>query len=229
MNSPRAKRPTSQRRRVLLVDDHPLMREGVANWINREPDLEICGKAASVAEALKLLSLRRPDVIVTDLSMSGRNGIEMIKDVRALHPEVPILVLSMHDELLYASRALKAGASGYIMKEAGGESLVAAIRHVLQGGIFVSSRVAEKMLGTLAGRQPRGCHSPIEQLSDREFEVFGLIGRGHDSRKIAGQLHISLRTVDVHRANIKRKLGLESSTALVHSAVHWLETEQSGS
>ncbi|MBI4626138.1 MAG: response regulator transcription factor [Verrucomicrobia bacterium] len=226
MNARRAPRRAPPHQRILLVDDHPLMREGAANWINREPDLEVCWQAANAVEALKLLRQQRPALVVTDLSMSGRNGIELIKDMRALHPGVPILVLSMHDESLYASRALRAGAAGYVMKEAGGEKLVAAVRQVLRGGIYVNPRVTEEILGTLVGRRPRNPASPIVQLSDREFEVFGLIGRGCDTCKIAAQLHLSPRTVDVHRANIKRKLGLVNSTALVHRAVHWLETEQ---
>lgn len=200
------------------------MREGVASWINREADLEVCWQAANAAEAMQSVGRARPDVVVTDLSMSGRNGIELIKDLKAMCPEVPILVLSMHDESIYASRALRAGASGYIMKEAGGESLVAALRHVANGGMYLNQRIAEKILGSFSGHHPRGSASPIEQLTDREFEVFQLIGRGFDSARIASHLHLSPRTVDVHRANIKRKLALENSTALVHRAVHWAES-----
>lgn len=211
------------RKRVLLVDDHPLMREGVANWINRQPDLEVCGEAEDAATAVELAGKLRPDVVVADLSLRGRSGLELIKDLRAAFPRMPVLVLSMHHELFYADRAIRAGACGYIMKEAGGAKLVAAVRQVLNGEIYVGAAVSAKLLAGLARTRPRGSQSPIEQLSDREFEVFVLIGQGNDPQEIARKLHLSRKTVDVHRANIKQKLSLEHGAALVYHAVRWVE------
>lgn len=211
------------RRKVLLVDDHPMMRAGLAHLINRQPDLTVAGEAGNPVEAFTLLGKSKVDVLLTDMTMPGRSGLEFIKDVLALHPELPILVVSMHDEMVYAERVLRAGARGYIMKEAGGEKFIAAIRHVLTGQVYASERLALRILGNLSGHRARGEQAPIAQLSDREFEVFQLIGQGRNAREIAGQLHLSTKTVDVHRANIRSKLGLKESSALVPFAVRWME------
>ncbi len=216
------------RRRVLLVDDHPFMRSGLAQLIERQPDLAVCGEAGSPAEAMRELARAAADLVLTDLTMPGRSGVEFIKDLRAERPSLPILVVSMHDETIYAERVLRAGAQGYIMKEAGGESLLAAIRQVLAGQVYVSSRMSAQILGALSGRRPRGSSSPIEKLSDREFEVFKLIGHGRGTKEVAGQLHISPKTVDVHRARIKEKLGLADMPALIRHAVRWVETQDGG-
>jgi DNA-binding NarL/FixJ family response regulator len=159
------------------------------------------------------------------MTMPGRSGVEFIKDVLALQPDLSILVVSMHDELIYAERALRAGARGYIMKEAGGEKLLAAIRHVLNGQVYISERMSAKVLDSMTGRRPRGSTSPIEKLSDREFEIFQLIGQGKSTRDIAKQLHLSPKTVDVHRGHIKEKLELKDATSLVRHAVRWVETQ----
>ena len=156
--------------------------------------------------------------------MPGRGGVEFIKDALAVHAELSFLVLSMHDELVYAERMLRAGARGYIMKEAGGEKLLTAIRQVLGGQVYVSERLSATMLDAMTGRRPRGSNSPVEKLSDREFEVFQLIGQGKSTREIAGQLHLSPKTVDVHRSHIKEKLELKDATSLVRHAVRWVET-----
>jgi DNA-binding NarL/FixJ family response regulator len=213
-------------RRILLVDDHPFMRAGLAQLIDRQEDMKVCGEAGDPAEAAREVARTKPDLVLTDLTMPGRGGLEFIKDLGAAHAGILILVVSMHDEAVYAERALRAGARGYIMKEAGGDNLLAAIRQVLDGAIYVSPRMSARIIENASGRRPRGSSSPIEALSDREFEVFQLIGRGKGTRDIAAQLHISTKTVDVHRGHIKEKLGLDDMTALVRHAVRWVETEQ---
>ncbi|PTX98919.1 response regulator transcription factor [Opitutus sp. ER46] len=215
----------AERRTILIVDDHPFMRAGLAQLIDKQADLRVCGEAGDPAEALRKLAELKVDLVLTDMTMPGRSGIEFIKDVQALYPKMPMLVVSMHDEVIYAERVLRAGARGYIMKEAGGENLLFAIRQVLVGQAYVSPRVSAKILDDMSGRKPRGSNSPIERLSDREFEVFQLIGQGKSTREIAKQLGLSPKTVDVHRANTKEKLGLDDATALVRHAVRWVESQ----
>jgi len=228
MKSPgsgKAKAASGRKSRILVVDDHPFMRAGLAQLIDRQPDMAVCGEAGEPAAAIRELSASMPDLVLTDVTMPGRSGIEFVKDLRASHPKLAILVVSMHDEGIYAERLLRAGARGYIMKEAGGENLLGAIRQVLAGGIYVSPHMSAKILENVTGRRPRGSASPIRTLSDREFEVFQLIGQGKSTRDIAAQLHLSPKTVDVHRGHIKEKLGLDDVTALVRHAVRWVETE----
>jgi DNA-binding NarL/FixJ family response regulator len=213
------------RKRLLLVDDHPFMRAGLAGLIDRQPDLSVCAEAGNPVEAFQALEKTKPDLVLTDLTMPGRSGLEFIKDLRAAEPNLAILVISMHDETVHAERALRAGARGYIMKEAGGENLLAAIRTVLRGEVYLSPRMSARVLENLSGARPRGSSSPIEKLSDREFQVFQLIGQGKSTRDIAAQLHLSPKTVDVHRANIKEKLDLTDATALIRHAVRWVETQ----
>jgi DNA-binding NarL/FixJ family response regulator len=213
------------RRKILVVDDHPMTRAGVAHLLNKQPDLEVCGEAGSPAEALDAIHKSQPDLLLTDMTMPGRSGVEFVKDVLALHPDLPILIVSMHDEVIYAERVLRAGARGYIMKEAGGEKLLAAIRRVLSGQVYVSEQLSAKILDNLSGSKPRGSHSPIEKLTDREFEIFQLIGQGKSTRDIAKHLHLSPKTVDVHRSHIKEKLELKDATSLVRHAVRWVETQ----
>lgn len=216
----------ADKRRILLVDDHPFMRAGLAQLIDRQPDLRVVGEAGNPVEATERMAETKVDLVLTDITMPGRSGLDFIKDLQALHPQLPILVVSMHDELIYAERVLRAGARGYIMKEAGGENLLAAIRQVLRGERYVSARVSAGLVEAAAERRPRGGNSPISKLSDREFEIFQLIGEGKTTRAIAEQLHLSSKTVDVHRASIKSKLGLEDVTALVRHAVRWVETQK---
>ncbi len=216
------------RRRVLLVDDHPFMRAGLAQLIDRQPDLRVAGEAGSPSEALQHLSKLVPDLVLTDLTMPGRGGLEFIRDLRAAQPALAILVVSMHDEAVFAERALRAGARGYIMKEAGGEKLLAAIRRVLAGEVYLSSGMSARVLENVAARRPRGSSSPIEKLTDREFEIFQMIGRGKSTRDIADELHLSSKTVDVHRSHLKEKLDLRDSTALIRHAVRWVETQAEG-
>jgi DNA-binding NarL/FixJ family response regulator len=223
--NPSSKAAFTAGKKVLVVDDHPMTRAGVVQLIDKQPDLEVCGEAGNPADALSAIPKYMPDLLVTDITMPGRSGIEFIKDVLALHPNLPILILSMHDEVIYAERALRAGARGYIMKEAGGENLLAAIRQVLSGQVYVSPKMSAKILDNLSGRKPRGSSSPIEKLSDREFEIFQLIGQGKSTRDIARQLNLSSKTVDVHRGHIKEKLELKDAISLVRHAVRWVETQ----
>lgn len=220
-----AKTASIARKKILVVDDHPMTRAGVAHLLNKQADMIVCGEMGSPAEALSEIPKSRPDLLLTDLTMPGRSGVEFIKDVLALYPSLPILIVSMHDEVIYAERALRAGARGYIMKEAGGEKLLEAIRRVLSGQVYVSEQMSARILDNLSGSKPRGSHSPIEKLSDREFEIFQLIGQGKSTRDIAKQLHLSPKTVDVHRGHIKEKLELKDATSLVRHAVRWVETQ----
>lgn len=216
----------STKKRILLVDDHPFMRAGLAGLIDRQPDLEVAGEAGNPAEAFRILQKFKPDLVLTDLTMPGRSGLEFIKDLVAAEPGTAVLVISMHDEVVHAERALRAGARGYIMKEAGGENLLAAIRQILRGEVYVSPRMSARILEGMTGAKPRRSSSPIEKLTDREFEVFQLIGQGKSTRDIAEQLHLSTKTVDVHRGNIKEKLALNDATALIRHAVRWVETQK---
>ena len=226
MTRPKTTRSAAPRKRILLVDDHPFMRAGLAQLIDRQTDMVVCGEAGDPASAIAALVRTGADLLLTDITMPGRSGLEFIKDLQATHPDLPIMVVSMHDEAIYAERALRAGARGYIMKESGGEALLDALRQVLAGQVYVSAKMAARVLDNLSGRKPRGSHSPIEKLTDREFEVFQLIGQGKSTREIAKQLHISSKTVDVHRSHIKEKLALGDVTALVRHAVRWVETQQ---
>ena len=224
---PPAEEPAAapSRKRILVVEDHPLMRAGLAQLINRQPDIVVCGEAGDPHAASRELAQTSPDLILSDITMPGRSGFEFIKDLIAERPDRLILVVSMHDEVIYAERALRAGARGYVMKDAGGDNLLLAIRQVLAGRVYLSPQMSAKILEELSGRRPRGSGSPIEKLSDREFEVLQLVGLGKSTRDIAAQLHLSPKTVDVHRGHIKKKLELKDATALVRFAVRWVETQ----
>lgn len=216
--------------RILLVDDHPLMNEGLRQLIGSEPGLSVCGVAGNVQEALEFVESVNPDLIITDLTMPGRNGLELIKDLAASHPELPVIVLSLHDELLYAERVLRAGGRGYVTKNAPTARLIEAIHCVLDGGVYTSPNVTKQFLHSLLpGRGPATQGFPLERLTDREMEVFELIGHAKSNHEIACQLGISPRTVDVHRAHIREKLGLEDGSALTRHAIRWIEVGMLGS
>lgn len=211
------------KKRLLLIDDHPIMRHGLAQLIRAEADLEVCGEAGSAAEGLQMVGKTTPDLLVADLTLPDKHGLEFIKDVQAMYPGTLILVLSMHDESLYAERVLRAGARGYVMKEMAADTLVQAARKVLGGDIYLSPRMSSIMLEMVTGQRKAAPASPLERLTDRELEVLQLIGKGRATRHIAEQLHLSVRTVDAHRANIKEKLQLPDGPALVRYAVTWME------
>ena len=209
--------------KVLIVDDHPLLREGLQRVIGAEDGWTICGVAASVGEALEKIEAMSPDLVITDLGLPGRSGMELIKDLRVLHPSLPVMVLSMHDEMLYAERAFAAGARGYVMKETAAEHLITAIRTVLSGGVYASPAVTSHFLHSFShGNSQRPC-LPLKRLTDREMEVFELIGAGKLTQEIGERLSISPRTVDAHRAHIRRKLGLACAGDLLRYAIRWAE------
>jgi DNA-binding NarL/FixJ family response regulator len=210
--------------RILSVDDHPLMRHGIAQLLRGEADLMVCGEADSAPRALSAVRSLKPDLVLADLTMPGVNGLELIKQMRAMHPEVAVLVVSMHDETLYAERVLCAGGRGYIMKQEGGGKLIQAIRHVRSGRVYVSERVNAQVLEKLTGK-PGPVHPPgIGQLTDRELEVLRLIGQAREARQIARELGMSRKTVEAHRLSIKRKLKLRSGPELTRYAVLWVES-----
>lgn len=221
---PKAANPDQTR--VFLVDDHPGMRRGIADCIAEQPDLMVAGQAGTAAEALPAISRIKPDVVVTDISLPGRDGLELIKDIKARNRSARVLVFSMHDESLYAERVLRAGAQGYIMKSATMEELMAAIRRVRDGEFVVGRTV----VGQLAARAAAGARaaSPLECLTDREMEVFRLLGQGLERRAIATQLNLSPKTVEAHRVNIRQKLGVSTATALRHHAMEFLREEAAG-
>jgi DNA-binding NarL/FixJ family response regulator len=212
---------TGPQRRILLVDDHAIVREGFAEIINSKPDLHVCGHASAASRALEAVSRLKPDLVVVDLSLQGGSGLELIKQIKMLHPQVPMLVLSMHDEALYAERCLRAGALGYVMKQEEAETVMRAVRSVLRGEVHVSEAVRGQMLHTLVGRQLARDRTGLSRLSDREIEVFQLIGEGRTTRQIAQKLHLSLSTVETHRAHIKEKLNLRNAAELMRAAVEW--------
>ena len=206
--------------KILLVDDHPLVREGVANLIHQQPDLEVCGEAASEPQALQLIGVGQPDVAVVDLSLESGSGIELIKSIKVMYPSVVMLALSMHDESLYAERALRAGARGYLMKREAAKKVIQGIRAVLAGEIFVSEKIAALMAERFVEGHTASA-SPVQQLSDRELEVFQLLGRGQNTRQIADHLHVGFKTVQAYCARIKEKLQLANATELLRAAMQW--------
>ncbi len=217
-----------KKKRILVVDDHPMMRQGLAQLIGAEPDLAVCGEAANAEQAIDAIRACKPELVLADISLPGKNGLELIKDFQAIQPDVPVLVISMHDESLYAERVLRAGGRGYIMKQEGGDKMMAAIRQVLNGKIYVSEKMSSGILEGLSGRRAATENASMEKLTDREFEVFQIIGQGKSSRDIAEQLHLSIKTVDVHRTNIKAKLKLTSAAELVRFTARWVESQASG-
>jgi DNA-binding NarL/FixJ family response regulator len=212
--------------KILLVDDHPLVREWLTNLIHQQPDLEVCGEAETAPGALDAIARLKPDVAIVDISLKDGSGIELIKNIQAIRSAVLVIVLSMHDERLYAERALRAGARGYIMKRETTKKIISAIRHVLEDKLYVSERLAalfaEKFLD---GNALKG-GSPVEQLSDRELEVFQLLGQGYETRQVAESLHVSMKTVQVYCARIKEKLKLTTATELLREAIRWHESQQ---
>lgn len=224
MKNEKRGKTASRPKRILIVDDHPMMRQGLMQLIESECDLVVCGEAENAGQALEQAEQLKPDLLLADISLPGKNGLELIKDLQSTQPSLPVLVISMHDEMLYAERVLRAGGRGYIMKQEGGKKIMEAIRQVFSGKVFVSEKMSLQILENLANRSPRPTRSPVERLTDREFEVFQLIGQGLSTREIAAQLHLSSKTVEVHRINIKQKLNLKTATELIRFAVRWVES-----
>jgi DNA-binding NarL/FixJ family response regulator len=218
--------PQTRKTRILIVDDHPIMRAGLAQLIGQEDDLTVCGEAEDPARALAAIEKFPPDLAVVDISLKEGSGIELIKDIRVRWPKLPVLVLTMHDESFYAERVLRAGARGYVTKAEASTKVVEGIRQVLAGGVYVSDKIASKMLCRLVGGGPDLDAWPIDRLSDRELEVFELIGQGLQTREIAQRLHLSVKTIEAHREHIKKKLDLDSASELLRYAVQWVEFER---
>jgi DNA-binding NarL/FixJ family response regulator len=207
--------------RVLVVDDHPLVREGLVNLINAQHDLMVCGEAEDSAQAIAKIVKARPHVALIDISLKNESGLELVKHLASQFPQVALIVLSMHDETLYAERALRAGARGYVMKRQASKSVLASIRRVLEGGVYVSERVGNRLTVKAAAPREAAASSPIERLSDRELEIFRLLGQGRTTSQIAGDLNLSLKTVQAYCARAKEKFGVTSLTELLRAALRW--------
>ncbi len=220
------KKAAKARRRILVVDDHAIVRDGLALLIAREEDLSICGEAGSAEEAVQTVTKCKPDLVLLDISLGGANGLELIKNLRALDDGLRMLVLSMHDETHYAERALRAGAQGYVMKRAGREEILRAIRTVLAGEIFVSDQINKSILHQYLHGATGSNGSPISSLSDRELEILTLLGKGLSSKEIADRLHLSQKTVDSHRTHMKDKLRLKGAPELIRFAFEWVSSQE---
>ncbi len=220
-------RGDSRKKTVFVVDDHPIVRQGLTLLINQETDLAVCGEAEEMHSALRAILAVRPDILIVDISLNGPDGLELLKHIRINSPRLPVLILSMHDESIYAERALRAGANGYIMKQEATEKVLVALRRILSGEIYVSDRIANSMLQHYVRGANLSEHSSVSELTDRELEVFRLIGEGHGTRQIADELHLSVKTVESYQAHIKEKLSLRNSRELVQHAVQWNVTEKS--
>jgi len=214
------------KKKILVVEDHPIFRLGLRELINQEPDLLVCGEAENAGSAWQAIDRLQPDLIIADITLDNSDGIELTKEIHRRYRTVPVLILSMHDEFLYAERALHAGARGYIMKQEAMGSVVEAIHQVLEGKVYLSNQVKEHILTHLAAGLNAGARSPIERLTDRELEIFRLIGEGLGTRDIADKLHLSIKTVGTYRERIKSKFNLKGANELVRYAVHWTKTGQ---
>jgi DNA-binding NarL/FixJ family response regulator len=210
---------------VLIVDDHPVIRDGLVTIINHERDMNVCGQAEDAYIALKAVAELKPDIVVTDISLKSSDGIELTKNIKARCPRLPVIVFSVHDESLYAERALLAGAKAYLMKDEVSENIIKAIRTVLNGEIYVSDAISKKFLHKIAGDKAGTAKTPIVSLSDREFEIFRLIGEGLKASQMAEQLHLSIKTIETHRSRIKEKLNLPNASELLQYSIKWAKSQ----
>jgi len=211
---------------ILLVDDHPIVRQGLAELINHQTDFVVCGQAEDAHQAMKAVKELKPDMAIVDISLKETSGMELIKDLNSQYPNLPVLALSMHDESLYAERALRAGARGYIMKDEATEKVIMAIHKILRGEIYISDKMATKMMRKLVGSSTELTTSPVERLSDRELEVFQLIGKGFGTRQISERLFLSIKTIETYRAHIKEKLHLADSAEMLRYAIQWVNSRK---
>ena len=209
-------------KKVFIVDDHPVFRDGLVRIVAQVPGVVVCGEAGDARTAFDAISQLKPDLVLMDINLPGKSGLELLQDVHAMRPDLPVLVISMHDEQLYAERVLRAGGRGYIMKQEGPDKMKDAITKVLDGQVYASERTAATILDALSRPRSTASTSTMGKLTDRELEVLRLTGQGKDNRAVAQELHISLKTVDTHRGDIKEKLGLKNGTELIHYAVRWV-------
>ena len=221
MNTTPEKAVAAEKKMVLVVDDHPLMRQGLSLLINQQQDMQVCAEAEEAQAAMQALAQKKPDIVILDISLNGPDGLELLKSIRVSHPDLPVLILSMHDEAIYAERAPRARANGYIMKQEATEKVLVAMRRILNGDIYLSDRMQNKMLHQFIDGAPSMIQSRIASLSDRELEVFRLIGEGRATREIAEELHLSIKTVETYQAHIKEKLALRSGRELIQHAIQW--------
>jgi DNA-binding NarL/FixJ family response regulator len=219
----------TQKIKIFLVDDHPLVREWLTNLLNQQLDFQVCGETGNAPEALQLVGAARPDIAIVDITLANGSGLELIKSIKASHSAVAVLVLSMHDEMLYAERALRAGASGYIMKSEATQKIIQAVRAVLNGDVYVSSKVASSLAQKMIGGKKMDIALPVSELSDRELEVFQLLGRGFSTRQISEHLHVGFKTVQSYSARIKEKLNLANINELMREAIRWHEGQGTSS
>jgi DNA-binding NarL/FixJ family response regulator len=213
--------PPLPKKRILVVDDHPMTRIGQAETLKREPDLAVCGEAGTARELMEAIVRLKPDLVLTDLTLPDKDGLEVIKDIQALHPDLPVLVVSMHEETFYARRVLQAGGRGYVMKSEGAEKVVAGVRAVLNGQLALSPLMSARLLESFTGHSGKSAALPEDRLSDRELEVLRLFGQGWSTDEIAQKLHLSAKTVDVHRGHIKEKLGFRATPEFLRFAIGW--------
>jgi DNA-binding NarL/FixJ family response regulator len=219
--------PTPARRTILIVDDHPMFRRGLASLIESEPDLAVCGQAGSSVAALQAAQQCQPDLVTVDLALGDSDGLDLVKEIKRRHPQIPALVLSMHDEAVYAERSLRAGARGYVTKQQLDETVLVAIRRLLAGETYMGGTVEERRAARYVAGRTLATDSPLEALSDRELQVFRLIGQGRSTRQIAATLYLSIKTIETHREHLKQKLMAGSATELAHRAIQWVETGRS--
>jgi DNA-binding NarL/FixJ family response regulator len=212
------------KKRVFFVDDHPLVRQALSQLINQEGDLAVCGEAEGAPEALRSIAALKPDVAVVDLTLKEGSGLDLVKDLKLRHPDLPVLVLSMHDESTYAERLLRSGARGYVMKDQASDRVVAALKRVLAGEVYLSEKMSARILHKLVGGAPASA-SPVDLLSDRELQVFELLGQGVGTRRIAEKLHLSVKTIETYREHIKIKLKLDNATDLLQHAIQWAQSK----
>ncbi len=212
--------------KILIVDDHPIVRQGLTQLIENEPGLEVCSQAEDAPQAMSILKKIQPDIIIVDILLKDSSGMELIKDIKIRYPDIPILALSMHDESLYAERALRAGAKGYLMKSEATETVIDAIRKILDGHIYLSNNMSSRIVSKMVGLGKSSNHgSDMDQLSDRELEVFELLGNGFSTRRIAQRLHLSIKTIETYRAHIKEKLNLTDATELMQYAIRFSNSQ----
>jgi DNA-binding NarL/FixJ family response regulator len=216
---------SDSKKKVFIVDDHPVVRDGLITLIGHEQDLKVCGYADDAAEALKSISSLKPDVVIADIGLKSSDGIELTKSIKTQHPRLPVVVFSIHDESVYGERALRAGASAYLMKEVVSENIITAIRTVLRGEIYVSDQMAKKFLGNAFQRKSGAGADPVAKLSDREFEIFRLIGGGYKVSQIADRIHLSVKTIETYRARIKEKLNITDASKLLQYAIKWVSSD----